>query len=300
MGRKYGLTIDVTEFNDYVESINQYTAGTFDAVTVTNMGALSIPAAGGVDSTAVIVGDFSNGNDAVFLKNGKTLAEIKGRPVNLVEFSVSEYLLARGFESVGMTEADVKVVNTADPDMVGAFQTADVKAMVTRKAMVSEIAKLPNATEAFNSSQIPGEIMDLVVANTTVVKDNPDFAKALAGIWYDTVTLMTTDSADGAAARAAMGAASGTDQAGFESQLAATKPFAKPADAVAFTDGKDLPTTMDRVRKFLFDKGLRGAGAESADAVGIELPDGSVLGDKANVMFRFTDAYMKMAAAGSL
>lgn len=297
---RYGLTIEVTQFNDYVESINQYTAGSFDAVTVTNMDALSIPAAGGVDSTSVIVGDFSAGNDAVFLKDGKTLADIKARPVNLVELSVSEYLLARALETVGMTEADVKVVNTADPDMVGAFQTADVTAMVTWNPMVSEIAKLPNATEVFNSSQIPGEIMDLMVANTTVVKDNPNFAKALAGIWYDTVTLMTTDSAEGAAARAAMGAASGTDQAGFEGQLAATKLFAKPADAVAFTDSKDLSTTMDRVRTFLFDKGLLGSGAASADAVGIELPDGSILGDKGNVKFRFTDAYMKMAADGSL
>ena len=65
---KYGIKIEVKQFNDYVESINQYTAGAFDAVTVTNMDALSIPAAGGVDTTAVIVGDFSNGNDAVILK----------------------------------------------------------------------------------------------------------------------------------------------------------------------------------------------------------------------------------------
>ncbi len=297
---KYGLTIEVTQFNDYVESINQYTAGAYDAVTVTNMDALSIPAAGGVDTTSVIVGDFSNGNDAVFLKGGKTLAEIKGRPVNLVEYSVSEYLLARALESIGLKQADVKVVNTADPDMVGAFQTADVQAMVTWNPMVSEIAKLPDATEVFNSSQIPGEIMDLMVANTEVIKDNPDFAKALAGIWYDTVTLMTADTPEGAAARAAMGAASGTDQAGFESQLAATMLFAKPADAVAFTNGKDLSATMDHVRTFLFDKGLLGTGAASADAVGIELPDGTVLGDKGNVKFRFTDAYMKMAADGGL
>ncbi len=41
---KYGITIEVTQFNDYVESINQYTAGAFDAVTLTNMDGLSIPA----------------------------------------------------------------------------------------------------------------------------------------------------------------------------------------------------------------------------------------------------------------
>jgi NitT/TauT family transport system substrate-binding protein len=297
---KYGITIEVTQFNDYVESINQYTAGTYDAVTVTNMDALSIPSAGGVDTTSVIIGDFSAGNDAVILKDKTTLTDIKGQPVNLVEYSVSHYLLARALESVGMTERDVNVVNTSDPDMVGAFQTADVTAMVTWNPMVSEIVKLPGATKVFDSAQIPGEIIDMMVANTAVLDANPDFGKALVGIWYDTMVAMTATDDTGAAARAAMGAASGTDQAGFESQLAATKLFPTAPAAVAFTDSPDLKTTMEKVRTFLFDKGLLGSGAASADVIGIELPNGEVLGDKGNVKLRFSDIYMKAAAAGAL
>ena len=94
---KYGIKIELTQINDYVESINQYTAGKYDACVMTNMDMLTIPAAGGVDSTALIVGDYSNGNDGVVLKGaGKKLADIKGQSVNLVELSVSHYLLARG------------------------------------------------------------------------------------------------------------------------------------------------------------------------------------------------------------
>jgi NitT/TauT family transport system substrate-binding protein len=297
---KYGITIEVTQFNDYVESMNQYTAGAYDAVTLTNMDGLSIPAAGGVDTTAVIVGDFSSGNDAVILKDGADLASISGQTVNLVEFSVSHYLLARALDSVGLTERDVNVVNTADPDMVGAFQTADVTALVTWNPMVSEILALPEATSVFDSSDIPGEIIDLMVANTEVLEANPNFGKALAGIWYETVSLMTSDTTEGAEARAAMGAASGTDQAGFESQLAATELFAEPADAVAFVTSPDLSATMDRVRTFLFDKGLLGSGAPSADVIGIELADGSILGEENFVKLRFTDEYMQLAADDAL
>ncbi|KFC69895.1 NLPA lipoprotein [Devosia sp. LC5] len=297
---KYGITIEVTQFNDYVESMNQYTAGAYDAVTLTNMDGLSIPAAGGVDTTAVIIGDFSNGNDAVILKDETELAAIKGQPVNLVEFSVSHYLLARALESAGMSERDVNVVNTSDPDMVGAFQTPDVTAMVTWNPMVSEILALPDATNVFNSADIPGEIIDLMVANTDVLAANPDFGKALVGIWYDTMAVMSADTPEGAAARQAMGVASGTDQAGFEAQLAATKLFPTPAEAVAFTTAPELATTMERVRTFLFDKGLLGSGAPSADVIGIELPDGTVLGDAANVKLRFTASYMSMAADGAL
>ncbi len=297
---KYGLKIEVTQFNDYVESMNQYTAGAFDAVTLTNMDGLSIPAAGGVDTTAVIVGDFSNGNDAVILKDKASLADVKGQNVNLVEFSVSHYLLARALESLKLTEQDVKVVNTSDADMVGAYKTADVTAVVTWNPLVAAILEDPTAKKVFDSAQIPGEIIDLMVANSNVLKDNPNFGKALAGIWYETAALMTADSDEGKAAREAMGSASGTDLKGFEAQIAATKLFDKPADAVAFTASPNLPKTMDLVRNFLFEKGLLGSGAASADVIGIEMPDGKVLGDRGNVKLRFTETYMKAAADGSL
>ncbi|MGR6429738.1 putative urea ABC transporter substrate-binding protein [Rhizobium sp. PAMB 3174] len=297
---KYGITIDVTQFNDYVESMNQYTAGQFDAVTLTNMDGLSIPAAGGVDTTAVIVGDFSNGNDAVILKDKDKFEDIKGQKVNLVEFSVSEYLLARGLESIGMSQKDVTIVNTSDADMVAAYKTPDVTAVVTWNPLVSTILEEPDAHKVFDSSQIPGEIIDLMVANTDVLKDNPDFGKALAGIWYDTMKAMTGDSDEAKAAREEMGKASGTDLAGFDAQLAATKLFDKPEDAVSFTTSADLPKTMDHVRNFLFEKGLLGSGAASADVIGIEMPDGSVLGDKGNVKLRFATTYMDAAAKGAL
>ena len=87
-----------------------------------------------------------------------------------------------------------------------------------------------------------------------------------------------------------MGAASGTDLAGFEAQLAATKlfPTSRPMRWPS-PPRPTSPTTMDQVRTFLFDKGLLGSGAASADVIGIELPDGKVLGDSGNIKLRFTD-----------
>ena len=297
---KYGITIEVKQFNDYVESINQYTAGAFDAVTITNMDALSIPAAGGVDTTAMIMGDFSNGNDAVILKGKSDLAALKGQKVNLVEFSVSHYLLARALEKAKLAEKDIKVVNTSDADMAGAYKTAEVTAVVTWNPIVAEILASPDAKKVFDSSQVPGEIMDLMVVNTAVVKDNPNFAKALAGIWYETIAKMTADDASAKEAKEAMAKASGTDLAGFDSQLKSTHLFAKAAEAEAFTKSATIKATMDRVRKFLFDKDLLGKGAKSADVIGIELADKTVLGDKKNIKLRFDGTYMDAAAKGKL
>lgn len=260
------------------------------------MDALSIPAAGGVDTTAVIVGDFSNGNDAVILKGKDKVSDLKGQTVNLVEFSVSHYLLARALESAKLEEKDLKVVNTSDADMAAAYKTKDVTSVVTWKPIVSTILESPDAKSVFDSSQIPGEIIDLMVANSAVVKDNPNFAKALAGIWYDTMAAL----GKGTEAKEAMAKASGTDVKGFEEQLATTKLFSAPADAVAFTTGADLKTTTERVSKFLFDKALLGKDAKSPEAIGVEFPDKSVFGDTANVKLRYDTSFMKAAADGKL
>ena len=297
---KYGIEIDVVQFNDYIESINQYTAGGFDAVTATNMDVLAIPSVGGVDTTALIVGDFSNGNDAIILKDKETLASIAGQNVNLVELSVSHYLLARALETVGKSEKDLTVVNTSDADMIAAFQSSDVTAVATWNPLVAEILAMPGAHKVFDSSDIPGEIIDLTAVNTQTLADNPAFGKALAGAWYETMAIMASDTPKGAQARAAMGAQSGTDQAGYEFQLASTQMFYAPADAVTFTTSPDISKTMEAVRTFLFDRGLLGEGAPSADVVGIAFPDGTVLGDKGNVKMRFNSQYMSMAADGSL
>ncbi|MFD3300539.1 putative urea ABC transporter substrate-binding protein [Aquipseudomonas alcaligenes] len=299
--QKYGIEIKVTQLNDYVESINQYTAGQFDGCTMTNMDALTIPAAGGVDSTALIVGDFSNGNDGIVLKGEKkTLGDLKGMDVNLVELSVSHYLLARGLERAGLSEKDLKVVNTSDADLVAAFAADDVQAVATWNPLLAEIEATPGVTKVFDSSQIPGEIIDLMVVNSATLKDNPELGKALTGAWYEIMATMSADSDAGKAAREHMAKASGTDLAGYEAQLAATKMFYSAKDAVAFANSPKLPATMTKVAEFSFSHGLLGEGAQSAEAVGMAFAKGITTGDKGNVKLRFDPSYMEMAVQGKL
>ncbi len=297
---KYGITIAITQINDYVESINQYTAGKFDGVTLTNMDALTIPAAGGVDTSLMIIGDFSNGNDGIVLKMGKSVADLQGRKINMVELSVSHYLLARALTGAKLKEANVKIVNTSDADIVAAFKAPDSTAVVTWNPQLMEVKAEPGATLVFDSSKIPGEIIDTMGINTETLKDNPSLGKALVGIWFETIALMADTSEKGKAAREAMAKLSGTDLAGFEAQLKTTRMFYTPKDAVAFTTSGDLTKTMDLVRTFSFEHNLLGEGVKSKDAIGIAFPSGQVLGNKGNVKLRFDASYMRMALEGKL
>jgi NitT/TauT family transport system substrate-binding protein len=188
---KYGIAIKVQRF-DYAASLDSFVAKNIAACTMTNMEALDMPAAAGVDSTAIIVGDYSNGNDAVLVRNGLTFATLPGKPIMLVEKTVSEYLLERGMVLNGQQAqlSKLRLINTSDSDIAAAFlNNKSNQAVVSWKPLVSQIATDKSVHEIFDSSKIPGEILDLLVVRTDILNtpDGQRFAKAITGAWYETV-----------------------------------------------------------------------------------------------------------------
>lgn len=293
---KYGIKIQLDLINDYIESINLYTGGVYQGCVMTNMDALTIPAVGGVDSTALIIGDFSNGNDGIVIKGGTQVSDLKGRTVKLVELSVSHYLLARALAMNGMKEKDVKLINTSDADIAAVFAADKNGAVVTWNPPLMQCRNVKNAQLVFDSSKIPGEIIDMMVVRT----DSPEkLKKALVGAWYEIMAAMSMKNKTGTEAIASMADFAGGTVAEFKAQLRTTAMFYTAADAVAFATGDQLKKTMAYVRDFSFDHGLFGD-AGNKDVVGISFPDGSVLGAASNIRLRFDAVYMKMAADGSL
>lgn len=296
--KKYGINVKVTQINDTVEAINQYTANKYDGCVMTNMDALIIPAVSGVDNTALILGSFSNGGDGVVIKGtNKTLKDLKGMNVYLPELTVSHYLLARSLESVGLRERDVKVVNTSDADLVAAFATKNVQVAVAWNPQLMDLKAAPGAKEIFSSSQIPGEIIDMMVVNSQTLKDNPALGKALTGAWYEAMTLIQ---AGNEKALTYMAKNAGTDLAGYKAQLNVTRLFFTPKENLAFITSATLPTTMKKVAQFSFDKGLLGEGAKNADAIGMTFPGKVTLGNQRNIKLRFDAAFVQMAVDGKL
>lgn len=291
---KYDIKIQLDLINDYIESINLYTSGLYDACTMTQMDALTIPAVGGVDSTALILGDYSNGNDGIVIKQGNSVADLKGKEVMLVELSVSHYLLARALDKNGLSEQDVKVVNTSDADIASLFNAAPDANVVTWNPPLQQVINTPKAKLVFDSSMIPGEILDLMVVKTQA---DERLKKALTGAWYEVMQLMAKGDNQ---ALTAMASSAGGTLAEFSAQLATTNMFYQADQAVAQMQDKQLISTMEYVRSFSFDHGLYGNGAPSKDLVGISFPDGSVLGDSNNIKLRFDASYMQLAAANKL
>lgn len=298
---KYGISIEILIANDYVAGMTQFTAGEIDAFATTSLDALTMPAAGGVDTSIFLVTDFSNGNDQIISKTAKSMKELAGQTVWVMQFTISHYLLQRALALNGMPLDSVTASNLSDADQSAAFiARPEIEHIVTFKpASTPMLASVPTATEIFNSSETPHEIMDLLIAKTETLKASPEFGKAITGAWYEAMDTLK-DPEKSKAMKAFMVSALNTDAAGLEDQLATTE-FLTPAEAYgALTDAK-LADAFKEIRDFAFKSGLFGQSARTLDdIVGTQFADGTVLGDDANVMLRIDPTFTKLAADGAL
>jgi NitT/TauT family transport system substrate-binding protein len=303
---KYNVNIRVQRF-DYAPSLDAFVAKNIDACAMTNMEALDMPAAAGIDTTAILTGDYSNGNDALLTRHGVTLGQLPGKKVLLVQKTVSEYLFERAMTLNGLESQikKVKLVNTSDSDIATAFiADASQDAVVTWKPMVSQIATTKGVTSIFDSSKIPGEIVDLMVVRTDIL-NRPDgsgvrFAKALAGAWFELTKTMSGHGPDTDKLLHDVAVGSEDTLASYKEQLSTTNLFYTPQSAASFTTAPAFKEKMNLVRQFCYAHGLLGEHAKSADDVAIKYSDGVVQGNKDRVRLRFDSSYMQFAADGKL
>jgi NitT/TauT family transport system substrate-binding protein len=105
-------------------------------------------------------------------------------------------------------------------------------ATVTWKPQLAEVTAMPKTTLVFDSSKIPGEILDLMVVNSATLKANPKLGKALVGAWYETLTLMPARTRR-PPPRSNRWPRLGHRPRGLQGQLATTYLYANAAAAVA-------------------------------------------------------------------
>jgi NitT/TauT family transport system substrate-binding protein len=302
-GDKYGVQIKTQRF-DYAPSVDAFTSKNVDACTMTNMEALDLPAASGVDTTVIIIGDYSNGNDALITRGVKSVRELSGKKVMLVQKTVSEYLLERAFV-LNKADSDlrkVKLVNASDSSIVAAFMNDSSQAgVVTWKPLVSQLQSAKGYTTIFDSSKVPGEILDLLVVRTEVLKRSDGsgarFAKAITGAWYEMMAQMSGANADNVLT--AVAGVSEDTLKSYKEQLSTTHMLYKPAEAAAMATSPGLKEKMELVRQFCFTHGLLG-GIKSADEVALRYPDASVQGKADRVRLRFDATYMQLAEKAKL
>lgn len=302
---KYNVDIRLRRL-DYASSIDAFVAKSVDACAMTNMEALDMPAAAGIDTTVLYIDDFSNGNDMILAHKGASLNDVPRKKILLIEKTVSHYLLERAMTLHGMDAQipSLKLVNTTDVDIAAAFlNDRSIGAVVTWKPMAGQIESSSNVERLFDSSQIPGEIIDVLAIRTDVL-NRPDqagdrFAKALTGAWYEVMSRMASVSQRDQVL-AEMAEASQDTLTALQAELATTQLFFDPSAALSFANSPETRAKMQLVRTFCFRHGLLGNHTQSVDDVAIQYANKSVQGRSDRVRLRFEEKYMLAAAQGRL
>ena len=174
---------------DYAASMNAFTAGKIDAVTVTNGDAL-VTAAGGAKNVMIIVTDYSNGNDMIVGKPGiKSLNDLKGKKVGLEAGLVEHLLLLNGLKKAGLKETDVTIVNTPTNETPQALASGDLSAIGAWQPNSGEAMKrVPGAKPIYTSADEPGLIFDVLTVNPSSLSSRKaDWAKVVK-VWGKVVS----------------------------------------------------------------------------------------------------------------
>ncbi len=176
------------EWFEYVPSMEAFSAGKVDAVSMTNGDAL-VTGATGAPSKTILINDFSNGNDMVVAKPGiESVKDLKGKKIGVEVGFVGHLLLLKALEANGMTEADVTLVNVPTHETPKAFASGDVDAIVAWQPNSGQaLQAVPGSKAVFTSKDVPGLIYDVLAVNPASLSARPDDWKKVAQVWYKIV-----------------------------------------------------------------------------------------------------------------
>jgi NitT/TauT family transport system substrate-binding protein len=152
----------------------------------------------GFQPRIVLVVDVSHGADVVVGRHGmKTMHDLAGRSVAVESSALGAFVLSRALALNGMDAGDVTVVHLESNEQPRAFENGKVDGAVTFDPYRGQLLRA-GAVTLFDSTQIPGEIVDLLALRASVIDRNPRGVQALLSGWFDALDYIQNEPLDAA------------------------------------------------------------------------------------------------------
>ena len=180
---------------EFASASNVMTAlknGTLDGATLTLDEALVIQQQG-IDLVVTLINDFSNGGDAILLSEKYSKDQsLKGLKIGLDGGSVNAYVLSRALDLQDLEYDDVTTVQIKPSEQIEPLKKGLVDGVVTFEPFRSELIK-SGAIEVFNSTKIPGEIIDVTVLRTSAIRSQNELFNNLQRSWFEAVDFIKSE-----------------------------------------------------------------------------------------------------------
>jgi NitT/TauT family transport system substrate-binding protein len=138
--------------------------------------------------------DYSVGGDAIVASSAiRSMQDLKGRKVAFQPLSPSDFLLGYALSRVGLSQQDIRPVNSTPEGVVAIMATGAVDAGVTYQPSVSAILKLGGGQRyhvLLSSREARGMITDVLVVRESTIAKNPHLVEGLIRGTLDGLTFM--------------------------------------------------------------------------------------------------------------
>ncbi|GET44023.1 ABC-type nitrate/sulfonate/bicarbonate transporter protein [Microseira wollei NIES-4236] len=170
--------IRLVDYPSGTEEVRAYRNGEIEAAGISLDQALVL-AATNPDVRIVTVMDFSAGGDAILGKpNIKNLPGLKGRKVGVESTALGAFVITRALGKVGLSPQEVEIVPLQVSEHERAFKEGKIDAVVTFGPPLTKLLAT-GAKILFDSKQIPGEIVDVLIVRSSAIQNQPDAVQAL-------------------------------------------------------------------------------------------------------------------------
>jgi len=189
--------VQLVEYPSASEVLRAYRNQAIDGMVI-SLDELFGLAVDGLQPRTILVVDVSHGADVVVGRPGmKSMQDLKGKSVAVESGALGAFVLSRALTLNGMQSSDVNVVHLESNEQPKAFEAGKVDGAVTFDPYRDKFLKM-GATTLFDSTQIPGEIVDLVAVRAPVISKQPKAVQALLAGWFRATDYMTRDPKDAA------------------------------------------------------------------------------------------------------
>jgi NitT/TauT family transport system substrate-binding protein len=197
LGRLDPDAVQLVEYPSASEVLRAYRNGAIDGMVI-SLDELFGLAVDGLQPRIILIVDVSHGADVVVGRHGmRSMRDLKGRSVAVESSALGAFVLSRALTLNGMAAGDVNVVHLESNEQPSAFEKGEVDGAVTFDPYRAQFLQAGAAT-LFDSTQIPGEIVDLLAVRADVVDRQPKALHALLAGWFSAIDYLKREPTDAA------------------------------------------------------------------------------------------------------
>jgi NitT/TauT family transport system substrate-binding protein len=198
LGNLDQAAVQLVEYPSASEVLRAFRNQAIDGMVI-SLDELLTLAADGLDPRIILVIDISNGADAVLGREYmRSMQDLKGKPVAVEGGALGAYMLSRALALSGMQPSDVRVVHLESNEQPGAFAKGEVDGAVTFDPYRGQLIQA-GAQTLFDSTRIPGEIVDVIAVRAGVLSRQPNAVRALLAGWFGATRYLVRQPGDAAA-----------------------------------------------------------------------------------------------------